>query len=248
MRRLIGGRSPSGSQSSAPSKMGGRLALPGVVRGAEVGVRHADGLRLRLGLDGLGERHPVLALQHLLRHGVGEGGAAGEALGPAHRFGHHLRVGDDAVGEADAVRLRRVDDVAEEEQLGRAAVADDPRQEEGGAHVGAGEADLREDVAEARALRGDAHVARGGDDGACPHGDAVDGRDDRAATLADRLDEGARHARELEQAARALLEEVGDDPVDVAAGAEPAALAGDDHDARVDDRCPATGRSAASSP
>ena len=95
------------------------------------------------------------------------------------------------------------------------------------------EADLREDEAEARALGGDAQVARGRDDGARADRDAVDRRDDRPAQLADALDERARHARELEQAARVPGEELADDVLDVAAGAEAAPLAGEHDGARV---------------
>src|SRR5437773_447384 len=55
----------------------------------------------------------------------------------------------------------------------------------------------------------------------------------RATELSNALDEGACHAGELEQAAGVLGEELGDDPLDVAAGAEAAALAGDQHSAAL---------------
>ena len=64
-------------------------------------------------------------------------------------------------------------------------------------------------------------------------GDAVDRRDDRERAVAHRLHDGAAHARELEQLAGGHPLQLADDLLDVAAGAEAAALAGEDEHARV---------------
>ena len=101
--------------------------------------------------------------------------------------------------------------VAEEEQLARLRQADDARQQVPRAHVGAAEADLREDEAELRALARDAKVARERDDRAGADRDAVDRGDDWLAERADVADEGAGHAREGEEPARVAREELADD-------------------------------------
>ena len=59
-------------------------------------MHHADRLRLRLGFDRGGERHRVLALEHLLRHAVRERGAVGEPLRELTCSLHALFGSDDA--------------------------------------------------------------------------------------------------------------------------------------------------------
>ena len=64
-------------------------------------------------------------------------------------------------------------------------------------------------------------------------GHPVDRGDHRQRALAQRLDDRAGHARELEQPGGVELLQLADDLLDVAAGAEAAALAGEDEHARV---------------
>src|SRR5690606_23791266 len=71
-------------------------------------------------------------------------------------------------------------------------------------------------------------IARARDDRARADGDPVDGGDDRAPQRRDLADEPAGEARELEQSAGVAREQLGDDVVLVAAGAEAATLAGED--------------------
>ena len=68
----------------------------------------------------------------------------------------------------------------------------------------------------------DAHVARERDDRAGADRDAVDRGDDRATHPADVPDERAGHAGELEEALHVPREELGDDRLAIAAGAEAA--------------------------
>ena len=64
-------------------------------------------------------------------------------------------------------------------------------------------------------------------------GDAVDGGDHGHRQLAQRLDDRAGHPRELAQLGGLALDQLADDLLDVAAGAEAAALAGDHQHPRV---------------
>ena len=79
------------------------------------------------------------------------------------RRGHQLVVRDDLRHQADAQRLRRVDDVAGVAQLGRLGRTDGARQSPQAAEVG-DETALHEQLAEASPLGGDADVReqRGG--------------------------------------------------------------------------------------
>ena len=112
-----------GSQSSAPAKTAGAWPCP---RRTPCGSRGAPcrwpapAPRPRWpGRASCRARSPASASSSCgRRRGRGRG-----ARPSACAAGTTSRVGDDAVGEADAVRLGRVDEVAEEEQLGGAAVA-----------------------------------------------------------------------------------------------------------------------------
>ena len=57
---------------------------------------------------------------------------------------------NDAVEQPQPERVLRGDPVAEHQHLGGACETDDPRQQPGRAHVGAGQPDLREEEREAR--------------------------------------------------------------------------------------------------
>jgi len=92
------------------------------VRLGEVGVLHAQRLRLRLGLDRLAERQRVLALEHLLGHRVRERRAGREPGRPRGRELEGRRaVGDDvrqqvaqpatALGDLAAVMPGRPDGI-----------------------------------------------------------------------------------------------------------------------------------------
>jgi hypothetical protein len=71
-----------------------------------------------------------------------------------------------AVIESVALGGLRVDEVAEHQELGRAAEPDDLRQEMRRTHVGAGQTDLHEQEGDARLGAGDAEVGRQRDHGA----------------------------------------------------------------------------------
>ena len=79
--------------------------------------------------------------------------------------------------------------------------ADDPGQQPGRAHVGAGQADPRKEKGDLGALRRDPDVARRRDHGARAGHRPVERRHDRAAAMADGQDEIAGEAGELEQPA-----------------------------------------------
>src|SRR6185312_7845939 len=92
-RKPITRAPPSGAPSAALEL---RLALGDerLVRLAEVARRHADLLRLRLGLERLLERHAGLAVEHLLGHAEREQRTGGQLLGERARRRYH-RVGRD---------------------------------------------------------------------------------------------------------------------------------------------------------
>ena len=79
----------------------------------------------------------------------------------------------------------------------------------------------------------EAQVGGHGDDGAGADADAVDRGDDRLAAVEHRLDEVAGHPGEGEQALHVAVDERADDVVDVAAGAEVAAVGAEDDDVDV---------------
>src|SRR5262249_12709422 len=110
---------------------------------------------------------------------------------------------------------------------------DEPGQQVRGAHVRAGEPDLREQERERGGARQQAEVAGEGDHRAGAGGDPVDRRDHGQGALAQPLRDRARHARELEQPAGVELQKLADDLVDVAARAEADTPAGDDQHAHV---------------
>ena len=93
--------------------------------------------------------------------------------------------------------------------------------------------DAREQERELRRAREQPEVAREREHRAGAGRDAVDRGDDRQRAVAHRLDDRAAHARELEQLAGGQPLQLADDLLDVAAGAEAAALAGEDEHARV---------------
>ena len=101
-------------------------------------------------------------------------------------------------------------------------------QQPGGPHVGAGEADPREEEGDLGALRGDPDVAGGRDHGPRAGHRTVERRHDRPAALADGEDEIAGETGELEQSLGVSGEQRADDVLDVSPGAEGPAGAGDD--------------------
>ena len=158
------------------------------------------------------------------------GPAASRAAHSLCERDRRLAVGDHAVDEADRERALRIDHVAEEQQLATRAPSPTIR---GSRYVTPMSAprqpDLREDEAELRVRGGDPQVARARDHRARADRDAVDRRDDRPSARAHRLDQPTGRAREREQRRRVAPEQVLDDVVLVAAGAEAAAAPGD-HD------------------
>ena len=230
-RRFGGGAAEACAQGALllGEERGRFFSLPCVVRRAEIRVHHADGLGLGLRLQGRLEGHGVLALQHLLRHAVGEGGPRREALGEGRGLGQCGPLRYDPVHEADAKCILGAHEIAGEEDLRGAAEAHHPRQQVRRAHVGPAQAHPRKHEAEARPGLGDAHVAREGDDGPRPHGHALHGGHHGLAQPAQAADEGAGGAGEGEETLGVPGEELGDDVVLVAAGAEGAPLASEDH-------------------
>jgi hypothetical protein len=132
-------------------------------------------------------------------------------------------LGDQAV----AVGGLGVDRVAEHEELGGAAVADEPREEVRRPHVTAGEPDLGEEEGEPRLRRADPEVGGDRDHAAGAGRDPLDAGDDRDRALAHRPDHVTGHLGEAHQAGGVHLDQLADDLVDVAAAAEALALATD---------------------
>lgn len=131
-----------------------------------------------VGLGGkpLGERFPLEGRAEVGRGrpvheplGEGEGGGrpGGETLGERSCGRRQLRAWHHAIDEADARGLRRVEDLRTEDQLLGAGEPDGALEEPRSAPVG-DEADLREDLTEARTVRGYDEVAGEGEVGRAP--------------------------------------------------------------------------------
>ena len=111
--------------------------------------------------------------------------------------------------------------------------ADDPGQQPGRPHVGAGQPHPRKEKGDLGALRRDPDVAGRRDHRPRAGHRAVERRHDRAATLANGKNEIAGEAGELEQPRGIPREQRADDVLDVSAGAEGPAGAGDDDGANA---------------
>src|ERR1043165_6767597 len=109
------------------------------------------------------------------------------------------------------------------------AEADDARQQVRRAHVGAAQADLREDEAEPGGGGGDPQIGRARDHRPGADRGAIDRGDDRPPARAHRLDQPPGRAGERQQRRRIAAEQVLDDVVLISARAEAAAAPGD-HD------------------
>ncbi|GAA3040476.1 hypothetical protein GCM10020000_18750 [Streptomyces olivoverticillatus] len=206
-----------------PPPCGTPLGGEGRVEFGVVGAVHQQRLRCGVQLDGGGERHVQLGGEQGLGLGVGEGGAVGEAAGEGLCGGGRLSFLGEGADEADALGLFGLHGLAEHQQPGGVAEADDAGQQVGGAHVASGEADLGEEEGEARGGVGDAEVGGEGEHGPGSRGDPVQGGDHRERAFAQRPYDLAGHAVEVEQAAGVHGEGGADDVVDVASGAEAAA-------------------------
>lgn len=117
------------------------------------------------------------ALQGLLGEAQTErGGLAAHLLGHGHGGLQHVIVGHHAVGEAPLVELLGIEAGRVHEDLAGAGIADDLREEEGAAHVGAGVADGQVAGVHLVGLAEHAHVAGAGNGQATAHGKALQGR------------------------------------------------------------------------
>ena len=174
-----------------------------------------------------------LLVEQFLGAAEREGRTGGELAGQGGGLGEELFLWDDPVVEADAMGLLGGNDVAGHEQLGGPAEAHHSGEQVGGAHVGAGEADLHEEKADLGGGGRDADVGSQRDGGACAGDGAVQGRDDGLAQRPHSGDHLAGEAGEGEQPGHVTLEELADDVDDVAAGAKALAGAGDHHGAHL---------------
>ena len=163
-------------------------------------------------------------------------GLAAHLLGHGHGGLQHVVVGHHAVGEAPLVELLGVEAGRVHEDLAGAGIADDLREEEGAAHVGAGVADGQVAGVHLVGLAEHAHVAGAGDGQAAAHGEALQGADDgllAAAHVHDLVGAHALHDVEVALDAAHVLGRIEGEVVQVEAGAEGAALAGQHDDAAV---------------
>ena len=190
---------------------------------------HADGLRLRLGLNRLLNCHGPLLLQHGLGHALSKGGAhsqlGGQCLRPGQQVGRFVQAVEKTPGQA----LGAGHGPPGEEQLGRPALPDDARQQGARSHVGPGQADAGEQKSGLGGGSAQAHVAGQRHHGASASANAINRPDDRLRAVAHGLDEVTRHAGELQHLGHAHGGEGPDDLVHIAAGAKVVARAGDHH-------------------
>src|SRR4051812_24428590 len=195
-----------------------------LVGAVEVFRLHEDRLGLRFHFDRLVDADVPFLVQHLLGHGVRQRRAGRQLFGNLQ--GLIKRPLADAVEEAPRLPLLGAHRAAGVEQLRRAALADDARQDGAGAHVAARQPDSHEQKRGLRGGRRVAQVAGHGNDGAGTGTNAFDGGDHRLRAMAHRLHQITGHARELEQLRHRHLRQQPDDLVHIAARAEVASGAG----------------------
>src|SRR5262245_14245425 len=204
------------------------LGSEGAERAPKILRLHAQRLGDRLGLDGALDRHRPFHVEHALGHSIGERRPGGKFGGKLLRLRQHGVGRGEPVEETPTFRLLAAKHAAGIEQFGRAARANEARQDGARPHVAAGQAHAVEEKRHLGARRSQAHVASHGQDRAGAGAYAVDGGDDRLRARAHGLDHLAGHAGEIEKLRRLHLDERLDDLEDVAAGAEIAAGTGDD--------------------
>ena len=189
---------------------------------------HHERLAESLELDRTGEVEVELSRQEHLGRRVGECGPVREPAREGFGGTGELLVLDHLGREADLESAVRREVVPEHEELHGPPEAHEPRQEVRGAHVGAGEADSREQECKRCRARQEAEVARKREHRSGSGGDPVDRSDDREGALAHRLHDRARHPREGKEVGRLGALELADDLLHIPAGAEPAPLARED--------------------
>ena len=135
-------------------------------------------------------------IESLLRERECFGRATGERLGELAPLDRELGVGPHAADEADAQGFIGGDRLAREDHIESATPAHHPREEEGRARIWH-ETHTTPRRPKGRGRRGNADVAGDRETETRARGDAVDGRDDRLAHLADRGDRGMVAAAEL---------------------------------------------------
>jgi hypothetical protein len=206
----------------------GFLVVFGAVRQRLVGGREIQDRR---------EPQPLGFAQQAARHPHRMRRVGGDLVGDLARLDHQLVVRHHLGNQAAGQGFLRAQHVAGQAHLGGLGKADHARQQEGAAIAGH-DADLDEALGEAGALASDAHVAHAGQVAAGADGRTVHRGDQRHLGLLDGqrypLDAvaviGAGHRRAVRgQAAAAAVRHL----LDVAAGGEGAAGAGDDADADV---------------
>src|SRR5262249_33887189 len=131
---------------------------------------------------------------------------------------------DDAVKVAPALALLRRHDASGIKQLRRAPVTDDARQQGTGAHVAAGKTDAGEQERGFGLRCPEAEIAEQRYHRACTDTDAIDGTDNRLRARAHGFYELTGHPRKLEKSIHISAQQRPNDVVDIAAGAEIAAV------------------------
>ncbi len=187
---------------------------------AEILALHADGLRLRFGLQRLLDAHIPLLIEHVLGHAVRERRPRHQTARQARRLRQQLIGRDQLIEEAPALALFRRHGATGKHQLGGPALTDQPRQNGARAHVTTGQADAGEQKCGLRRGCADPKIRHHRDDRAGPRTDAVHRRDHHLRTAANRLDQITRHARERQQLRHGHARQRTDDVVHVAAGRE----------------------------
>ena len=172
------------------------------------------------------------AVQVLLHVAQGDRGAGRDALGEREGLLREVGVGHHAIHDPEPLALARVEPVAGEVDLARPGGADQPGQEPAAAVV-AREPELRVGGGHEGALRGDAQIAGEREREAGPGGGPGQRRERRLLELEERRDDPVLPA----QLALALLGRSGPSlarhQLGVAAGAEGAARAGEQHAAHA---------------
>ncbi len=149
---------------------------------------------------------------------------ASACVGPAANRRAHPIVVDitlvvryDAIDQTVALGCRRINGIAQQQQLEGAPKANDARQQIARAHIGSGQSDPGEQEGEARLLRGDAQIGRQRQHRARARSHPVEGGENRFIEHAHVLDDRAGHPSKVEMALQVALQQFADDLLYIAA-------------------------------
>src|SRR5882724_614280 len=201
----------------------------GLICTIKVVRRHANGLGLRFGFNGFIQSHVPFLMQHFLSHPMRKGRARREFASQRHRGGQQFFRRAQTIKEAPFLRFISGDASAGEQQLGGAALSDDPGQHGARSHVATSKPHAREEKRRLASRSAQTQIRRHGKDCSRSRTNAIDGRDDRLRTGTHGFHQIAGHTRESKQSRHIKRSKRADDFMDIPTGAKILAGTGQDH-------------------